>query len=294
MARRVWPFIVIGAAALAGCAGQERSERPQRPQWRADAENACLAQNRVFVSQWVQPAPAIEGPGICGLAHPFKVTALAGGTVAFEAEQTLDCSMIANLDGWIAQVVQPAAQSHFGQPVVALRAFGSYSCRNANNDPFAALSEHAFGNAIDISGFRFADGREIRVLRDWNGEPAARGFLRAVHGGGCDLFSTALGPGYPHHDNHFHFDLAMRGGTSRGARPCCKPLPQPVPPPAPKADDLPEPPPLAEDIEVARAGEGSGTTGAPAADAGAAPSAGMADASAQNDVTSSIGGDRRR
>ena len=31
----------------------------------------------------------------------------------------------------------------------------------------AQLSEHAFGNAIDVSGFKLADGREISVVRDW-------------------------------------------------------------------------------------------------------------------------------
>lgn len=256
MARRVWPFVAIAVAlsALAGCASRERAERPS---WRTEAENACLAQNQVIVSAWVQPAVAIEGPGICGLQHPFTVAALAGGTVAFETPQTLDCSMIPALDAWIAEVLQPASQASYGQPVVAIRAFGSYSCRHAQNNPFARYSEHAFGNAIDLASFRLADGREVSVLRDWNGDDLARAFLRTGHGGACGIFTTVLGPGYPQHDNHFHFDLARHGNTSRGSRRYCKPLPQVAPQPQPKRDDLPDPPPLQEDLDVASRNDGS-------------------------------------
>lgn len=257
MARRVWPFVAIAVAisALAGCASRERVERPS---WRAAAENACLAQGQVTPSQWIQPAAPIEGPGICGLDHPFTVTALAGGTVAFESPQTLDCSMIPALDAWIAQVLQPAAQASYGQPVVAIKAFGSYSCRHAQHDPFARMSEHSFANAIDLASFRLADGREVSVLRDWRGDDAARAFLRSSHGGACEIFNTVLGPGYPQHDNHFHFDLARHGNTSRGPRRYCKPLPQVAPPPPPKRDNLPDPPPLLEDLDVASRSGSSG------------------------------------
>src|SRR5581483_4259605 len=111
-----------------------------------------------------------------------------------------------------------------------IHAFGSYSCRKANNDPFARYSEHAFANAIDLAAFRLADGREISVLKGWRGEPPERAFLRTIHGGACGVFTTVLGPGYPLHDNHFHLDLAMHGNTSRGLRRYCEPAPQSVPP----------------------------------------------------------------
>ena len=68
-------------------------------------------------------------------------------------------------------------------------------------------SEHATANAIDISGFRLADGTRISVRRDWNGERKKSQFLRAVHQRACGYFRVALSPDFnrAHHD-HFHFD----------------------------------------------------------------------------------------
>ena len=80
----------------------------------------------------------------------------------------------------------------------------------------ARLSEHGHANAVDISAFVLADGRTIAVKSGWNGDPADRAFLRAVHRGSCDVFTTVLGPDYDanHHD-HFHLDLARHSGSGR-------------------------------------------------------------------------------
>src|SRR5579862_533539 len=101
MARRVWPGLASGMAllAMAGCGVFERAERPA---WRAQAENACIAQKLVVPSAYVTPAPAIDGPGICGLEHPFKVSAIADGSVALEKSLILDCSMVPALEAWLA------------------------------------------------------------------------------------------------------------------------------------------------------------------------------------------------
>ena len=46
----------------------------------------------------------------------------------------------------------------------------------------------------------------------WGADERERAFLRAVHQGGCETFSTVLGPQYDsHHRDHFHLDLARRG-----------------------------------------------------------------------------------
>ncbi len=45
--------------------------------------------------------------------------------------------------------------------------------------PFGASSEHAFGNALDIAGFRLAGGDEVSVVRGWwKGSPRERAFLQ--------------------------------------------------------------------------------------------------------------------
>ena len=45
--------------------------------------------------------------------------------------------------------------------IVRIETFGTYACRTRDNIPGAKLSEHAFGNALDVAAFRLADGREI-------------------------------------------------------------------------------------------------------------------------------------
>ena len=61
-----------------------------------------------------------------------------------------------------------------------------------------------------------------------------------------------LGPGSDAmHYNHFHLDLAMHGNTSRGLRRICRPQPQRQNLP-PRRDNLPDPPELEPDLDVAR------------------------------------------
>ncbi len=227
MVRRVTLLFIIAAGALAGCAGPFR---PQRPAWRTQAENACIAQRRVQPSEFIALANELEGPGVCGLTKPFKVTALQGGAVAFNATATLDCSMVAELDQWLADTVQPAAQARFGARVARIDSMGSYACRGMNNQSGAQLSEHAFGNALDIGGFVLEDGRQITLLRDWwRGDEQARAFLMDVHRGSCEHFTTVLSPGSnAFHYNHIHVDLAVHG---RSGRTICKPAPQETLPP---------------------------------------------------------------
>ena len=207
-----------GLAALSGCSGFDYRERPA---WRTHAEEACLAHNLVHESAYIQPSREINGPGICGLHHPFKVRALADGTVMLNATETLDCSMIPALDSWITGVLQPAASARFGEPVAEIKTMGSYSCRGINNQSGANLSEHAFGNALDVGGFVLRSGREISVMRGWHGgDEQEQAFLREAQAGACGLFTTVLAPGSNvFHYNHIHMDLAVHGSTSRGGAP---------------------------------------------------------------------------
>lgn len=246
------------AAALAGCG---LFQRPERPAWRGQAEAVCLAEKRVRETAYLRMAPAIDGPGICGLDHPFKVAALVDDTVMVEATQTLGCPMVAGLEQWIKESVQPAAMARFGVAVARIKSMGSYSCRSIDNIRNAKLSEHSFGNAIDVGGFVLADGREINVMRGWRGpDEQVQAFLREVQAGACGIFTTVLAPGSDSfHYNHIHLDLAMHGMTSTGPRRYCKPAPpsELVAPPA-RRDNLPDPPTIDEELDVSRNESGYG------------------------------------
>jgi hypothetical protein len=259
MARRVSPLLVSACAllSLSGCGFLEHAERPA---WRAQAENACIVRKLVEPSAYITPAHEIDGPGICGMTHPFKVSGLANGAVSIDKTLTIDCPMIPALEAWLTENVQPSAQARFGQAVVGLNAFGAYSCRSVDNIQGAQLSEHAFGNAIDIAGFKLADGRNISIVEDWKkADSQEAAFLHEIHAGACQHFTTVLGPGADvFHYNHFHLDLAMHGSTNTGPRRYCKPLPSPELTPAPqRPDGLPPAPEIDEPQDVAQAGAGA-------------------------------------
>src|SRR6516162_3044854 len=116
--------------------------------------------------------------------------------------------------------VSPPATRWFGSPVVEIKQISAYSCRGMNGNPRASVSEHAFGNALDIAAFRLADGRKITVKNGWRGLPEEQGFLRDVQAAACDQFSTVLAPGSNvYHYDHIHVDLMRRRDGHRACNP---------------------------------------------------------------------------
>ena len=253
MARCVPPVLLtlIAALCLASCGFPGR---PERPIWRAQAENACFARKQVTLSDTIVPAPEIDGPGICGMTRPLKVSALDNGAIAVDKTLTIDCPIIPALEAWLNAIVEPDAQARFGQRVATVNVFGAYSCRGIDNMPGARLSEHAFGNAVDVAGFTLADGRKIDFVHDWKSAGSQEAaFLHEAHAGACQYFTTVLGPGADvFHYNHIHLDLANHGSTDTGPRRICKPTPAPdlLPAPQPR-DGLPPAPEIDEPLDIA-------------------------------------------
>ena len=135
----------------------------------------------------------------------------AVGPVAVKPTATLACPIVSVLDRWLANSVQPAAQRWFGARVVEIKQISAYSCRGMNGNPNAHISEHAFGNALDIAAFTLADGRRITVKDGWKGMPEEQGFLRDVQAAACQQFNTVLAPGSNrYHYDHIHVDLMRR------------------------------------------------------------------------------------
>ncbi|MCA0406943.1 MAG: extensin family protein [Proteobacteria bacterium] len=228
-------------AALSGCGF--RFAEP-REAWRGQAEAACMKSGLVRESSFVRQIKPIDGPGPCGADLPLRVAAFevkrdtltaalasAGaadfglgnisGVTNVKPEATLGCPMVAWTEDWIAGAVQPAALAWFGQGVRELRA-GSYACRRRNHNPNARLSEHSYGNALDIMAFVLNDGNVVTVKGGWRGTEQEQGFLRDVFFEACQRFKTVLGPGSDAlHYDHFHLDLAHH--DAQGKRRYCKP-----------------------------------------------------------------------
>jgi len=149
-----------------------------------------------------------EGNG-CEVRDRYSVLSLAG--VRFSQAATMNCGLAAPLNTWLDGTVQSSAVDAFGERVVGIDVAASYACRGRNNARGAKMSEHGFGNAIDISAFTLESGRKVSVLTDWNGDRNAKKFLRQVRGKACGEFATVLGPGSDaHHRDHIHLDLQNR------------------------------------------------------------------------------------
>jgi hypothetical protein len=160
------------------------------------------------------------GSGACSYDNAVRLREGGALTIDYPGRLDLACPVAAGLAVWERQVVQPAAERHFGARVTGIDHFGSYSCRRLYNRPTGDWSEHARANAVDVAGFRLAGGRRITVVNDWtDGTPAEQAFLREVRDGACRLFATVLSPDYnTAHRDHLHLDQADRGAM--GWRTC--------------------------------------------------------------------------
>jgi len=129
------------------------------------------------------------------------------------------------------EVVHDVAIEIYGRPPRRIAHKGSYNCRRIRRYP-EMLSEHGLGNAIDIAGFDFgrAGKRErlaagipgrlrrgftVRLEDHWNAKGKVgvvhRRFLRTLAQRLIerrDIFRVLLGPAWPGHDDHFHFDCS--------------------------------------------------------------------------------------
>ncbi|MEM9230591.1 MAG: extensin family protein [Pseudomonadota bacterium] len=147
----------------------------------------------------------VNGSGACGIDDAVRVHAVGG--IVLKPTARLNCRTAAALKQW-SDAVTEISQDTAGKAITELRVAASYACRRRNNAATGRLSEHAKGNAIDISGITLADGETIRVSGNWRGTESAE-LMRAFHGAGCGPFGVVLGPAADrYHQTHFHFDVS--------------------------------------------------------------------------------------
>ena len=104
----------------------------------------------------------------------------------------MNCATAEAAARFAQDVVSPAAQQVFGQTLKSITHASAYVCRPRNGTQ--KLSEHAFGNALDIASFTLSDGTTVAVELT----PAPKStalFLGKVRSAACGPFKTVLGPG---------------------------------------------------------------------------------------------------
>jgi len=155
------------------------------------------------------PIPDKVQPNGCGWTNAVRVAEVGGAQIGLEQ---LTCEAATALALWVEHDVQPLAVRMFGSRVVWIEDMGTYSCRNiiGNKRWINMRSQHSLANAVDIGGFRLANGKRISVTSDYKDHTPEGRFLREAHMRACRYFRVALGPEFnPAHYNHMHFDRGI-------------------------------------------------------------------------------------
>ena len=150
--------------------------------------------------------PQLADASGCSVEWPASVSALSK-EVKLEPAAVMTCATALRAAEFVRDHIGPKATAILGSPLVSIRQDSAYVCRPRNGT--TKLSEHAFGNALDIGAFTLKDGRTVVVGSATKREEGE--FMLAVRLAACGPFTTVLGPGSDaDHASHFHFDLAKR------------------------------------------------------------------------------------
>jgi hypothetical protein len=194
------PFAPLNLSDPPGRITQYKLRRLEPPQCAALLRQAN--QQRLITSVAVA-----DSQGDCPLANVVRVRDF--GTVKLSSSFLASCPLALSSALFIEQQVRPLTEKLTGQALTQIDHLGSFACRNVYNRAQGRLSEHATADALDISGFRLANGEVVTVLRGWP-DAQTQPWLRAVLSMSCYYYGNGLGPEYnAAHANHFH--LGMRG-----------------------------------------------------------------------------------
>jgi hypothetical protein len=189
-----------------------RNEAPaeQRAAEGQGVETACLDRITKLGLRFERRPPVQEQS--CGIEDPVFVTALSD-SVEVAPASLMACPVAESLARWLMGVVSPEAERQFQSAPTKLLIGTTYQCRDQRNGE--KLSEHAFGNGVDVIGFEFSKRPSLVIGTQPENSPEAS-FQSAIQKASCSIFNTVLGPGSDAaHGDHLHLDLRQRKGDYR-------------------------------------------------------------------------------
>jgi hypothetical protein len=168
---------------------------------------------------------------VAGCPEQVEIRSYAGQELNYGNPVLVARSFVPKLQAF-ERVVAEVAQSHYGRAPDRILHFGTRMCRSVRGST-RRLSEHALGNAIDVSGFQWSRTRKlpglppgserafkVTVLQHWSGAgtPEAAEHRRFLHDlvertVADEIFRGVIGPGREGHADHLHFDAAPWGYT---------------------------------------------------------------------------------
>lgn len=175
-------------------------------------EMACRERLKSLGVEFEERKPIRDEEKGCSIPYPLVVKTL-GASIDVTPEAEMNCQMAEASARFVVDTISPAAKATFGADLKSVSQASAYACRPRHNGQ--KMSEHAFGNALDIAGFTLTDGKKIDI-EPMPQQEGVKKFLADLRKAACGPFKTVLGPGSDaDHELHFHLDLEPRrnGGT---------------------------------------------------------------------------------
>lgn len=190
---------------------------PERLAVDAEALAACQRDLRATGASFDIPETIADSENAeCGIKNPIQLRGLPGG-IELKPAGLMRCETALALVRWTEDHVRSAAEQLPERgALVSIEQGSTYICRRRNSREDGKISEHAFGNAVDIMAFHFDAGEPIPVQPRERDGTMAEAFQDAVRATACLHFTTVLGPGTdPSHADHLHLDVKARNGGFR-------------------------------------------------------------------------------
>lgn len=191
---------------------EEKPPEPVKPEDPA-ALQACLGALKDIGAEFKQLEPIRDAEQGCGIEAPVELSVVLPG-IKLEPSGTMRCETALALSRWTKEMMLPAAALALPErKVTAIANASTYICRNRNSAENGKISEHAKGNAVDISTIAFDKGEPLVMKpRGEDGTPEGA-FQRTITAAACLFFRTVLSPGSDAtHQDHLHLDVLERKG----------------------------------------------------------------------------------
>ena len=179
----------------------------------SDDDDMCLQKLRAAGTVFTIPTVNVD-TGQCHVQNPVNIHSVKAqqNLIKLPEGPLLNCKFALQFSKWLSESGAPIMAAQLGTPVEKISTGPGFECRGRNGDSSAKISEHGFGNAIDITTLRMRGGKVINVLDAIDPNAESYAILHGLRASACGYFTTVLGPGSnAAHEKHFHFDLGVHG-----------------------------------------------------------------------------------
>ncbi|MDP1699853.1 MAG: extensin family protein [Aestuariivirga sp.] len=170
-----------------------------------DGTESCFQKLRAMGAKFTVAAATVDY-GKCNVENPVNLRSVTvkQNTIDLPEAPLLNCKFALQFSKWLSESGALILSAQLDSPVERISTGPGFECRGRNGDGTAKVSEHGYGNAVDISTFRLRNGKTLNV-----GDST---LLPGVRASACGYFTTVLGPGTNSaHAAHFHFDMGAHG-----------------------------------------------------------------------------------